>query len=329
MFGLGFPSTAPANGTAGSRRRTRHPIAGLLAGVLWGASAAALVAVVCAFPPEARSETVARALPWHFSDVYFDFANPVAFRSLSTSLTIDGKAEPSQRLYFAFYGKIGDSAFYFGLQTDLDDPRTRGGDGQGAIFSRWGGTSLEDARIPKGSWGVGLTDKQSGEGDFISVRRSYRWTPGTYRFRLDGEPDATGQTLWVRLTVRRDDEASWTEVGSLRFKDTDSTFRGPLVTFVERYGSSGAGFAKTYSPPPLNVRFDTPQVEGFTALTRVTAYAPRAVPHWANVRWNGAGIDVAVRRNDPIGTEPIVSDKATADIVYDRARRMEPLTTGR
>ena len=86
------------------------------------------------------------------------------------------------------YAEISGVPFYFGLQTDVDDPAS-GSRGKGLIFSRWETRDLDNARIadPEDGW----SESSGHEGDFIGVRRSYDWGAGDYRVRIapDGSDD--------------------------------------------------------------------------------------------------------------------------------------------
>ena len=67
------------------------------------------------------------------------------------------------------YGTLSDTPFYFGLQTDVNDPAVWGGRGKGLIFSRWDERDLSYAKSGGGneSW----VESSGHEGDFIGVRR--------------------------------------------------------------------------------------------------------------------------------------------------------------
>ena len=84
------------------------------------------------------------------------------------------------------------------------------------IFSRWGERDLSEAKTTGGddTW----MDESGGEGDFISVRRTYEWDEGDYQMWLtpDGE-DADGEWYAVWFTDLDTDETLW--VGSLKFPD--------------------------------------------------------------------------------------------------------------
>ena len=74
------------------------------------------------------------------------------------------------------YGKIAETPFYFGIQTNAHSAtRPLYGRGKAAIFSRWETRDLELARFSEKD---GWTQSSGHEGDFIGVRRSYDWGPG-------------------------------------------------------------------------------------------------------------------------------------------------------
>ena len=104
------------------------------------------------------------------------------------------------------YAEISGVPFYFGLQTDVDDPAS-GSRGKGLIFSRWETRDLDNAGIadPEDGW----SQSSGHEGDFIGVRRSYDWGAGDYRVRIapDGSDDGgrfyRQERLQRRTTVRQ------------------------------------------------------------------------------------------------------------------------------
>ena len=113
------------------------------------------------------------------------------------------------------YGYVGseESAFYFGLQTDVYDSALGRGRGKGLIFSRWGVRNLDDAKLACDAdcW----ADESGNEGNFVSIRRSYDWDEGEYRMRMAADGvDADGAWYSVRLTDI--DTGETLSVGSLR-----------------------------------------------------------------------------------------------------------------
>jgi len=114
----------------------------------------------------------------------------------------------------ACQGSVGSTGYYFGLQTDVQDPNTFLGRGKGLIFSRWKTRDLENARVPDD----GFTQSSGHEGDFIGVRRDYDWSDGQYRLRLaqDGDDDGVGRWYGLWITDLSTNVETW--IGSLRFQ---------------------------------------------------------------------------------------------------------------
>ena len=117
---------------------------------------------------------------------------------------------------FGCQGNVNRPRYYFGLQTDIQDPATGGGRGKGLIFSRWQTRDLANARIPDDGW----TQSSGHEGDFIGVRRSYDWGKGKYRVRMaqDGPDDSIGRWYGIWITDLTTSSVTW--IGSLRFPYT-------------------------------------------------------------------------------------------------------------
>lgn len=99
---------------------------------------------------------------------------------------------------------ISETAYYFGLQV--------GDFGRATIFSRWGTRDLENMRVPDD----GYYESAGYEGDFISVRKAYRWGKGDYSVRIaaDGD-DNEGRWFGLWITDKTTGETTW--CGSLRF----------------------------------------------------------------------------------------------------------------
>ncbi len=134
------------------------------------------------------------------------------------------------------FGHIAGVPFYFGLQTDVDDPAS-GSRGKGLIFSRWETRDLDNAGIadPEDGW----SQSSGHEGDFIGVRRSYDWGAGDYRVRIapDGSDDG-GQWFGMWITDKSTGETVWG--GSLRFpyEDGKAAISSPFYTTMEIYGGA-------------------------------------------------------------------------------------------
>ena len=116
-------------------------------------------------------------------------------------------------LYFMVcFGRVEDTRFYFGFQTDVRHPVTGPGTGKGLIFSRWDTRDLEDTRVAP----EGFAQSSGHEGDFVGIRLNYEWRNGKYQLMmLPWESDEGG--LWYGLWVQHESEEEATWIGSLRF----------------------------------------------------------------------------------------------------------------
>jgi len=161
------------------------------------------------------------------------------FQELEMDFTIHndvGDFSDDHGLYLMLcYGYIGDVGFYFGLQTDVNDP-VAGGRGKGLIFSRWQTRDLANARIADAE--EGWTESSGHEGNFIGVRRSYPWSAQEYRVRMapDGT-DAEGTWFGVWITDKASGTTTW--IGSLKFpySNSEAVIHSPVYTTLEIYGS--------------------------------------------------------------------------------------------
>ena len=140
------------------------------------------------------------------------------FREIETDFTIHNDIDDwySQHGYYLILiqNSISGVGFYFGLQTHVHDPNPPYRGGRGLIFSRWKTRDLKNARVADAE--EGWTESAGHEGDFIGVRRSYRWGAGNYRVRIapDGlESDGEWFGLWI--TDLDTNETTW--IGSLKF----------------------------------------------------------------------------------------------------------------
>ena len=159
------------------------------------------------------------------------------FREIVTEFTIHNDVGDwsDQHGYYLILiqNSISDVGFYFGLQTDVNDP-SYGRRGKGLIFSRWKTRDLANARYTEEH---GWTESAGHEGDFIGVRRSYEWSAGNYRVRIapDGlDPDGEWFGLWI--TDLDTNETTW--IGSLKFPilDGTATIKPYTSGTIELYG---------------------------------------------------------------------------------------------
>jgi len=271
---------------------------------LWLVGVVALVVALLAGPALGREAW--RPLPWHLADIQFEFSRAVPFQGLSAELRVSGTPETGQRLYLAAaYGKIGTSAFYFGLQTDLYHHRSRAYVGKGILFSRWGAGDAADIRIAEGGWPEALSDRQSGEGDFVGVRLPYDWGEGRFAFRLLRRPDAAGQGWWADLLMFDQQRARWIDVGGLHFAAGDDRIQAGLVSFLELYGRPPTqGFPAGYTPPSLTVLFGPPEPVGAGPLRRAIARTGPRIARWAETVWTADGAETRLRPFSPANADP-------------------------
>jgi hypothetical protein len=163
--------------------------------------------------------------------LYWDFSED-RFTSFSIEITIHSEPSNNDGLYFQMYqSKINDVAFYFGLQTEIYK-LGEGSMGKGLIFSRWETRDLANTRIVED---VGWTESSGHEGDFIGVRRTYKWTTHSYRFDLVlNETDVEGQ--WYSVSISDLDTNQTDFLGSLRFPfATINGIHDGGITWTELY----------------------------------------------------------------------------------------------
>ena len=149
---------------------------------------------------------------WHWED------KVRGFQSIDFDLTIHNDVDAREisndaGLYLIlFMSDISGTGYYFGIQTDVYDPRVGRGRGKGLIFSRWETRDLSDVRVAPDGW----HESSGHEGDFVGVRKAYRWGAGNYGVRIaaDGEDDE-GRWFGLWITDKSTDETTW--CGSLRF----------------------------------------------------------------------------------------------------------------
>ena len=128
--------------------------------------------------------------PWHLADVWWSFESATPhFDSLDLDVTIDRDVPETVNLYIApcGLGELSGIKFYGGLQSNINGWQSRTNPtrvhlGRGGIFSRWGKGKLSVAQAR------GAEDSHyeaaGYEGDFVSVRRPFAWTKGSYTWSL-------------------------------------------------------------------------------------------------------------------------------------------------
>ena len=205
--------------------------------------------------------------------IWWDF-NQNYFKEIAVKFTIYNDPLTKDGLYLQMYqGKINGVGFYFGLQTRVGKP-TAGFTGKGLIFSRWNTKDLSNAKPAQGGW----TESAGYEGDFISIRKSYKWTNHKYSIRIcfvksDNKGDWYG--VWINdLNTLTEDY-----LGSLRF---------PKITADKRGIQTGGG---TWTEIYYKEADDSP------------------LPDWHVSINNIIGIDFDNRIFNPRGATLICSDK--------------------
>jgi hypothetical protein len=114
------------------------------------------------------------------------------------------RTDPGDRVgqYLAlFNGSIDGSMCYLGLQTAIVRPGSLVHVGKGLIFSTWWSFDASDTRLAPG----GFRELGTHEGNFVGVRRPYRWTIASYRVTLSrSEAEvARGRVLdWFDLSIQ-------------------------------------------------------------------------------------------------------------------------------
>ena len=186
---------------------------------------------------------------WHWED------RVRGFQSIDFDLTIHNDVDAREisndsGLYLIlFMSDISGTGYYFGIQTDVYDPRVGRGRGKGLIFSRWETRDLSDVRVAPDGW----HESSGHEGDFVGVRKAYRWGAGDYGVRIaaDGEDDE-GRWFGLWVTDKSTGETTW--CGSLRF-DKFARLEPAGGTAPEIYG---AGTTRAIDVPEWHISLQAP-----------------------------------------------------------------------
>jgi len=222
-------------------------------------------------------------MPWHLVDLWWDFGEEAPFESYSIDVTISDDVPATSNLYIAPIGiaHLNKIPFYGGIQTQADghtktDRHIRK-IGPGFLMSMWGERSLDAIRPSIG----GLCQSSGHEGDFVSVRRPYEWSKGTYTYRvvrMDEEIiDGTPHT-WVGAFVYAHDKDENVFIGALRFKGEDLVLSSKVASFVEVYGRR----IPVNEIPKVTVTFGNLKVNGKPVKVKgATAVYPKNVPDYA------------------------------------------------
>ena len=182
-----------------------------------------------------RLKNTSGPVPRAMAHAYWNWPKGYGSDELEVPVTIHNDIELRGDLGLYVIGCTGSSiagnTFYFGLQTDVRVPG-RGGQGKGAIFSRWNERDLSYSRVPADGW----TESGGYEGQFISVRGQYEWGVGQYLLRVRAEEtDEHGR--WFGFHVENGSGSEqW--IGSLRFplKDGVAQIEWTCISAVEVYG---------------------------------------------------------------------------------------------
>ncbi len=302
-------STEVDQETPGVRRFQRKRLLGSC--VFWWASAWALLVPVHADELAAPSEY--KAMPWHLVDVWWDVGQDTPFESYSIDVTIKNPVPADINLYIApiGLGHLNGIPFYGGLQTQADgytkQNRRLRKIGPGFLMSMWGERSHDAIRPAQG----GFFQSSGHEGDFISVRRAYAWTPGKYTYRvvrMDREVVAEKPCTWVGAFVYSHARDENVFVGALRFPAEKLVLARRLASFVEVYG----GRIPVEKIPRVQVTFGNLKLNG-QVVTRpgVMAVYPKGVPDYAAARLLESDLVIQVG-------EPVKDRRTRREVLFKR-----------
>lgn len=235
-------------------------------------------------------------MPWHLVDLWWDLTSEAPFESYSIDVTISADLPATTNLYIAPLGiaHLSDIALYGGIQTQCDgytksdcSLRARG---PGFLMSMWGERSLDAIRPSIG----GLCQSSGHEGDFVSVRRPYQWSKGTYTYRIvrmdkevvDGKP-----CTWVGAFVYSHEKMENVFIGALRFPAEDLVLSRKVASFVEVYGAC----VPVAEIPRVTISFGQLKVNGKAAdVATVDAVYPEKIPEYADATEKGGSVIVEV-----------------------------------
>jgi hypothetical protein len=235
-------------------------------------------------------------MPWHLVDLWWDLGEESPFQSYSIDVTISDDVPSTTNLYIAPIGiaHLSKTPFYGGIQTQADGhtktSRRIRKIGPGFLMSMWGERSLDAIRPSIG----GLCQSSGHEGDFVSVRRPYEWTEGTYTYRVvrmdkeevDGQP-----YTWVGAFVYSHKKDENVFIGALRFKGENLVLSRKVASFVEVYGRR----IPVDEIPKVTVRFGDLAVNGKAVkVTAAHAIYPKNVPDYAEATAENGKIVVEV-----------------------------------
>ena len=237
-----------------------------------------------------------KRMPWHLVDLWWDTGKTEVFESYSIDVTISEDIPSTVNLYIApiGLGKLSGTSFYGGLQTQADgntkeNPRLRK-IGPGFLMSMWGERSREAIRPSEG----GYFQSSGHEGDFVSVRRPYEWSRGTYTYRIvrmDQETVEDEKFTWVGAFVYSHEKDENIFIGALRFPGEKLTLNRQIASFVEVYGRA----IPVEKIPQVQVTFGNLRVNGQSVDNPgATAIYPKGVPDYADAKSHDKNVVVDV-----------------------------------
>lgn len=128
--------------------------------------------------------------PWHMIDIDCIFTKDLEFDQVSVDLFIKKNISDEEFLYIApFCGSINGIQFYAGIQTQCggyvnplhnEEKADYSEIGKALIFSRWKTRDVNGLKKAEN----GVCESSGYEGDFISVRNSFKWGAGTYTLSI-------------------------------------------------------------------------------------------------------------------------------------------------
>lgn len=237
-------------------------------------------------------------MPWHLVDLWWDLGEASPFESYSIDVTVSDDLPATKSIYISpiGLGHLSQTPFYGGLQTQTDGYTLRDNKlrkvGPGLLMSMWGERSPQAIRPSEG----GFFQSSGHEGDFVSVRRAYAWTKGTYTYqivRLDGEVVDGKPCRWVGAFVRSHEKNETIFIGALRFKGDQLMLSPRIASFVEVYGPR----IPVTEIPQFTVTFKNLQVNGKPVkLKAVEAIYPEGVPDYAEAKSHDKSVVITVGR---------------------------------
>jgi len=258
------------------------------------------VAVVFLAAGTASGQQDYKRMPWHLVDIWWDTGEDRPFESYAIDVSISEDVPSSVNLYVApiGLGRLSGTKFYGGIQTMADgytkQNRRLRKIGPGFLMSMWGQRTLDAIRPSLG----GLCQSSGHEGDFVSVRRPYQWSKGTYTYRvvrMDREMVEGKPYTWVGAFVYSHEKDENIFIGALRFPGENLVLDRNIANFVEVYGRA----IPVEQIPKVTVTFGNLRVNGkpLDALA-ATAIYPDGVPDYANA--TGEDGHLVVRVGEPV-----------------------------